>query len=93
VADFFDTGIKILSPETSALIPAVTMMRSRLIMNVFFFVHNTFLFVACFVNSSLKFTLRITLVQRKLGYASLTAKQIHTCDPMKGKQCNISHSR
>jgi hypothetical protein len=51
VADFFDSGIQTLFPDTiNASITAVTTLRSSLSMYVFF-VYNDFFLIACFFSS------------------------------------------
>jgi hypothetical protein len=48
-------------PDTSVSIPAVTAVKSSLSMYILF-VYNIFFLIACFVNTSLEVTFRITLV-------------------------------
>jgi hypothetical protein len=61
-ADSFDTRVQNLFPDTaSALILAVTTLRSNLSMYVFLYIINSFL-TSCVVNSSPGVTFRIALV-------------------------------
>jgi hypothetical protein len=71
VADFFDTGIQKLIPNTGASIPAVTALKSTKIVRILFLHIITFFLIACFVTSSPGVTLRIALVFRK-GFDFLT---------------------
>jgi hypothetical protein len=62
-ADFYDTGIQNLFPDTtSASIPEVTMLRSSLGAYTFFICNKIVFLIACFVNSSPEVTFRIAIV-------------------------------
>jgi hypothetical protein len=61
-AEFFDTGIKNVFPDTtSASISVVITLKSSSSMYVFEY-NNIFLVIACCVNSSPEFTFRVTFV-------------------------------